>query len=101
MNIMSGNATKKRPAVYKNLLSVIALFALTACAQTTPRADAAFGDKVRIAIALQTINPDASKNTDPVNGLDGRAARDALDRYRKSFKEPAPHPSVFTIGIGG
>ncbi|HTD04524.1 hypothetical protein [Undibacterium sp.] len=77
-----------------------ALLALTACAQITPHADAVFGDTVRIAIAQQTMDPDASKNADPVSGMDGRAARDAVDRYHKSFKEPTPHPSVFTIGIG-
>ncbi|MES2071434.1 MAG: pilus assembly protein [Pseudomonadota bacterium] len=82
------------------LPALAALLALTACAQTTPRADAVFGDTVRVAVARQTMNPDASKNTDPVSGMDARAARDGLDRYHKSFKEPAPHPSVFTIGVG-
>ena len=83
------------------LLLLATLLALTACAQTTPRADASFGDTVRIAIARQTMRPEAAQNTDPVSGMDGRAARDGLDRYHKSFKEPAPHPSVFTIGVGG
>ncbi len=83
------------------LLGLAALMMLTACAQTTPRADAAFGDTVRIATARQTMYPDASQNTDPVSGMDGRAARSGLERYHKSFKEPTPHPSVFTIGVGG
>lgn len=77
-----------------------AICLLGACAQTTPRTDVTFGNAVRIAVAQQTLNPDASKNTDPVSGIDARAARDAVDRYHKSFKEPTPHPSVFTIGIG-
>lgn len=76
------------------------LLALSACS-STPRADAVFGDQVRIAVAQQTMHPDAAMNKDPVVGIDGRAARESLDRYHKSFKEPAPHPSVFTIGVGG
>ncbi len=85
----------------QTLAGLAALLMLTACAQTTPRADASFGDTVRIATARQTMYPDASQNTDPVSGMDGRAARSGLDRYQKSFKEPTPHPSVFTIGVGG
>ncbi len=30
---------------------------------------------------MQILNPDASNNTDPVTGIDGRAATAAMDRY--------------------
>jgi hypothetical protein len=77
-----------------------ALATLGGCAQPSPRYDAVFGDTVRVAIAQQTINPDAAKNLAPVT-VDGRAGREAIERYQKSFKEPTPHSNVFTIGLGG
>ena len=83
------------------LLAVSTACLLSACAQTTPQWDANFGNSVRAAFAQQIINPDASQNPDPVSGMDGRAAHDAMGRYQKSFKEPAPQPNVFTIGVGG
>ena len=37
----------------------------------------------------QILNPDAEKNVEPVYGLDGAAANDGMNQYRKSFAEPA------------
>lgn len=83
------------------LLAVSAACLLSACAPTTPQWDANFGNSVRTAFEQQIINPDASKNPDPVSGMDGRAARETMDRYQKSFSEPAPQPNIFAIGVGG
>ena len=83
------------------LLAASAACLLSACAQTTPQWDANFGNSVRTAFAQQIINPDASQNPDPVSGMDGRAARETMDRYQKSFTEPKPQPNIFTIGVGG
>lgn len=82
------------------LLAASAACLLSACASTTPEWDANFGNSVRAAFAQQIIDPDASQNPDPVSGMDGRAARETMDRYQKSFKEPAPQPNIFTIGVG-
>ncbi|MDO8769805.1 MAG: hypothetical protein Q7K57_14085 [Burkholderiaceae bacterium] len=73
---------------------------LTGCASTTtPELDAKFGDAVRAAREAQTLNPNASANKDPVLGLDGNAAVNAIDRYQDSFKSP---PKTFeVINIGG
>lgn len=86
-----------RPA----LLAGIAAGLLSACAPTTPQWDATFGNSVRAAVAQQILNPEASQNQDPVSGMDGRAAHEAVGRYQKSFKQPEPQPNVFTIGVGG
>lgn len=80
---------------------IAAMSVLSACAPTTPHWDGTFGDTVRMAVAQQTLNPDASRNTDPVSGMDGSAAHAVMDRYQKSFAEPEPQPNVFTIGVGG
>lgn len=98
------NATHHHPARSRRILLTLMLLAglglLSACAPTTPQWDASFGNAVRTAIAQQTLHPDASGNPDPVSGIDGRAAREAIDRYQKSFRQPAPQPNVFTIGVG-
>lgn len=65
----------------------------------TPEVDARFGDAVRQARARQTIDPEAGKNTDPVAGIDGEAARATMTEYYKSFKEPPPTFNI--LGIGG
>jgi len=73
------------------------------CSSVTPNYDARFGDAVRDAKRKMTINPNAGKNNDPVTGMDGRAARDAMNQYHESYKTPPPAVNVINIGgqIGG
>ena len=70
------------------------------CASRTPYLDTQFGKSVRLLNAQQTINPNAIGNTDPVLGLDGRAALSGYAEYEKSYAKPEPQGSTFTIGIG-
>jgi len=78
------------------LLITAFLIAAIGCAETTPHLDSIFGDAVNAAKAQQTINPDASRNPDPVAGLDGTPATDSIDRYRNTFKEPQRTFSITT-----
>lgn len=80
--------------------AVTAVSALAGCASPTPNLDAHYGEAVLQAKAQQTINPDASKNMDPVAGIDGRAARSAMTNYQKSFTAPPPTFNVINIGGG-
>lgn len=74
---------------------------LTGCVSTTtPELDAKFGDAVRAAREAQTLNPTASANKDPVVGVDGNAAVNAIDRYQDSFKSPPKTFEVLNIGGG-
>ena len=73
---------------------------LTACVSNSPEWDQHFGESVRAAIAQQTINPNAGQNTDPVTGIDGKAAHETMGRYQTTFKEPPPAANSFTIGVG-
>jgi len=75
---------------------------LSGCQSLTPEFDANFGTSVTALRAQQTADPDApTKNqSKSVEGLDGRAARESLDRYYKSFREPPPKPPTFVIGVG-
>jgi hypothetical protein len=75
--------------------------ALNACISTTPTWDRTFGNAVSEITALQTLNPNASANTDPVTGIDGVAATAAQQNYAKSFLTPPPPANMFTIGVSG
>jgi hypothetical protein len=87
------------------LAGLAVLTALSGCSPMTPGAtpalDARFGEAVREARVRQTINPQASRNTDPVAGIDGAAAQGAIVEYHKSFQEPAPTFNVLGIGSTG
>jgi hypothetical protein len=73
---------------------------LAGCLTSTPHWDATFGDSVNQIKAMQTLNPGASANTDPVAGIDGPAAAAAQKGYAKSFTAPTPPSNMFTIGVG-
>jgi type IV pilus biogenesis protein CpaD/CtpE len=83
----------------RNRILVTAALALllSACAATTPQNDARFGQSVRATLASQVADPAAVRNATPVNGIDGRAALGALQRYEKSFGkvEATPAPASF------
>ncbi|MDO8458930.1 MAG: pilus assembly protein [Burkholderiaceae bacterium] len=79
----------------------VLLLALAGCATRTPYLDSQFGQSVRLLNAQQTINPQAALNTDPVKGLDGKAAASGYANYEKSYAKPEPQASAFTIGVGG
>ena len=79
----------------KFLLMVLTVAMLCACTTSTPYFDSRFGDTVNTAKALQTLNPDASRNSDPVAGIDGNSAKEAIDRYQNSFKAPQRTFDIF------
>lgn len=83
----------------KNItLSLISVL-LAACAtSTTPNYDQRAGDALRSAKLAMTINPDAGKTVDATDGMDGKAAKEAVGRYQNSFKTPPPTVNVINIG---
>ncbi|NMG74354.1 pilus assembly protein [Aromatoleum diolicum] len=87
--------------IVTKLTGALMILAITGCAATSPNWDARFGEAARIVAAQQVIAPDASRNADPVIGVDGKAAQAAMGEYAKSFTQPEPQPNVLTIGVGG
>lgn len=81
----------------KKIIGVLIACMIAGCS-ATPHYDAHFGESVRQARTQMTINPDAGKRGEPA-GMDGNAAKLAIDRYHDSFK--APPPVVNVINIGG
>jgi len=67
---------------------------------TTPYLDKHFGQAVNMAKAQQTLNPDASRNTDPVSGISGKEGNLIIDAYHESLKPPPPPATVINIGGG-
>jgi hypothetical protein len=73
---------------------------LAGCISPTPYQDARFGKSVTVIQAQQTLRPEASRNGEPVNGLDGKAAKGALDKYHDRFSTPSSEaPSVFGLSV--
>ena len=83
------------------LSSLVALAALAAagCAVNPYAPNASFGAAVTGAKAMQVVNTGPVR---PVSatGLDGVAAKAAMDRYHKSFEEPPVPQNVLNIGVG-
>ena len=80
-------------------LALLVIALLGGCASSiTPSYDTRFGDAVRQARQRMTLNPNAGANPDPVAGMDGRSAHEAVVRYQDSFKSPPPVVNVINIG---
>lgn len=73
---------------------------LGACVQVAPRWDSSFGNTVRASVAAQVANPMAARNTNPVAGLDGRAAEGVQAQYEHSFSVPVVHAPAMLSGSG-
>ncbi len=90
----------KRTITVAGALAAVALLSTACTTPATPSYDARFGEAVRQAQAMQTLNPDAGKNTDPVIGIDGESGKNAVDGYQESFKAPPRSFEIFDIGGG-
>lgn len=67
-------------------LTLIAI-ALTGCAameESAPHLDGQMGQAARAIWAAQTLNPQAGRNADPVNGIDGVSAVTVIHSYQQS-----------------
>jgi len=60
--------------------------ALAGCS-SAPRFNDHFGDAVRTNLSAQVLDPAASSNVNPANGMDGAAALATQERYKRSFKD--------------
>lgn len=72
----------------------------TGCVHRSPYLDERLGSAVSTTTVQQTLVPPVSAAGEPVEGVDGRAAREAIVNYHESFKQPPPPTQVFNFGIG-
>ena len=87
-------------------LSILAVVSVTGCTKRPATLGPDYGLAYTMANDAQTLNPDAGKNLDPVQGLeDGVAAKHTMERYRSSFekpeeiRKPMANPSMISSGI--
>ena len=78
----------------------LALFLISGCTSLTPHFDGQVGLAVNTAKARQTVNPEASRNADPVAGIGGTPAAFAIGEYHNSFKAPPPTFQVINASGG-
>lgn len=69
---------------------------IAGCSSVAPNYQARFGEAVRASRQAQVIDPQPEDR--PAAGLDGPAAREAMQRYRDSFKTPPPVVNVINLG---
>lgn len=89
-----------RPHLAWTICATIAGIMATGCTAVTPNLDRQFGSTVNVLKAQQVIDSAASSRTTPVS-VDGETAREAINRYYKSYKAPTPPPGAFTINAVG
>ena len=89
----------------KKTLSLVAVLGavLTGCVSPTPNFVALFGQTVRTLSAQQALRPQATlDNRDRVpEGMEGRAARETIERYQRSFEAAPPQNQTYMIGAQG
>ncbi|UCF85081.1 MAG: hypothetical protein JSV50_05465 [Desulfobacteraceae bacterium] len=91
--------------IFMALSLCVALPVFTGCqgtipAQTGSTLEKNWGTAFESSKYNQIINPEAGKNTAPVEGLDGQAAEKNVKKYRDSFEKPARKESVPLVGLG-
>ncbi|MFT5642666.1 MAG: outer membrane murein-binding lipoprotein Lpp [Janthinobacterium sp.] len=79
---------------------IVCSLVLAGCASTTPNLDQHFGSSLKLIKAQQILNMQAAYNVNPVQGLDGMAAKSAYDAYQKSYKSAQPQSGSYVIGVG-
>ena len=79
-------------------LTIIAL-ALSGCA-SKGRVERDYGTSYRLSVYNQVLNPEAEKNLAPVEGMDGKTAAAAVERYEKGYEQPQPAPT-YIMSVGG
>ena len=82
------------------IMCAAVLFIVTAGCAGQSRVGRDFGNSYRLAVANQTLNPDAGQTTTLVEGLDSRAVQNAYDQYLKSFDKVQKEPT-YLLGVGG
>jgi hypothetical protein len=78
--------------------TLAALCFIAGCVSIHPELDQRSGDAMSAAKNAQTLNPQVRRDPNAVSGIDGRPAKEAMDRYVDSFKSPPATTNVINIG---
>ena len=89
----------------RNTIAILCVLAfatglLASCAPS--RVETERGTSFKLQKVNQIANPDAGKDTKPVEGLDGQAAAAAVNKNQKEFEKQDKAPSyIFNLGGSG
>lgn len=78
---------------------ITGIFLFSGCACTTSSLEKDYGRSLGLAKTNQTLNPEAVKNPGPVQGLDGRAAMKAMEKFQNGFGSCASSGGDSLVGI--
>lgn len=82
-------------------LFVCAFFLFTSLPACAPsRLEMDYGTSVKLQKFNQTVDLEAGKKVEPVEGMDGKAAQGTMEKHQKGFEKEPPAP-VYTLSIGG
>ena len=79
-------------------VAMVAAVGQGCASEPAPMLEDRLGEAVHAARAQQTIDLNASKNTDPVSGIDGVSAKITIDQYHRSFDAPPPTFTILNVG---
>lgn len=80
------------------LCCLFLIASLAACAPGRPSID--YGTSFKLQKWNQTADLEAGKKAEPTEGMDGKAAQAAKEKYSKGF-EKEPPAAVYNLTIGG
>jgi hypothetical protein len=81
-------------------LILVGLLATTAgCAGQATRMEMDYAHSYRLAIANQTLHPEAALNQRPVTGMQAQEASAIYEAYVRSFERPAGSTQTFMIPL--
>ncbi len=85
--------------LYCAFLVGLGTLVVAGCTTAPTRLEVGYGMAWRSANVRQTLHPEAGKDGQPVEDLNGRAAQAVVERYRESFAKPPPPPTfIFSAG---
>jgi hypothetical protein len=87
-------------AALTGFLLLILSVSVVGADQKKGRVETDFGTSYKLQKYNQILNPDAEKNLAPVEGLDGKAAKESVGKRQKKFATPSKDP-VYNFSIGG
>ena len=76
---------------------IAALLIFSGCGPKETMLSRNWGNSFESAKQSQILNPGAGKNIDPVVGLDGLAAGNKMEKYRKGFKKETSTGMTITV----
>jgi hypothetical protein len=72
----------------RTLIPILMIGLLASCAAERSRLGMDYGTSYKLATEQQTLNPEAAKNLEPVEGIDAKTSEAILKNYYKGL-EPA------------